>query len=66
MDKYVTYHGLKFDLDKRSIPPRFDPARFQNHDLLMGRTFHVPKTLVLTTEPPESFTLYVMVNILHR
>ena len=39
--------------------PKFNPTVVRTYDLyMMDSTFHVPKTPVLTTEPPGTFVFY--------
>ena len=50
----ILYVGLKFDLDRITTHPKFNPTRVQTYDIqIMETTFHVPETLALTTEPSE-------------
>ena len=48
---FFIYFLFKYDLDRNTICPKFDPTGVQTHDLqIIGSTFHVPGTLALTTE----------------
>ena len=52
------YFSFTYDLDRCTMHPKFDPTRVRNHDLqIMDKTCHVPKMLVLITEPSGIKTL---------